>query len=68
MVTLKSEDMKAKIEEILDTLITEVRRGRSIDDCLSQYAEYADELRPLLFMAKSISDLPKPEPDPEAAP
>jgi hypothetical protein len=58
--------MKAKIEEILDRLITEVREGRSIDDCLSQYAEYAAELRPLLHLAKDISDLPKPEPDPEA--
>ncbi|MCK4941103.1 hypothetical protein KAS45_03335 [candidate division WOR-3 bacterium] len=54
--------MKAKIEEIFDKLIAEVRKGRSVDDCLREYAEYADELKPLLHLANTISDLPKPEP------
>lgn len=54
--------MKRKIEEILDQLVAEVNKGRDIDDCLREYSEYADELRPLLYLAQQITDLPKPEP------
>jgi hypothetical protein len=58
--------MKTKIEEILDELIAEVKKGRTVDDCLREYPEYADELRPLLHLVNSIAELPKPEPSPEA--
>ncbi len=58
--------MKVKIEEILNKLIAEVIGGRSIDECLKEHAEYAEELRPLLSLAKSITELPKPEPNTEA--
>ncbi len=66
MVIFRNEVMKAKIEEIFDRLIAEVRKGRSVDDCLHEYAEYADELKPLLYLANTINDLPKPEPSAEA--
>lgn len=58
--------MKAKIDEILDKLIAEVREGKSPDDCLREYPEHADELKPLLYLASSIDALPRPEPDAEA--
>lgn len=54
--------MKRKIEEILDRLVAEVNKGRAIDDCLREYSEYADKLRPLLYLAQQITELPKPEP------
>ena len=59
--------MKAKIDEILDKLIAEVRQGKSPDDCLREYPEHADELRPLLYLASTIDALPRPEPAAEAA-
>jgi hypothetical protein len=55
--------MKRKIEDILDQLVAEMKRGRTIDDCLREYPDYADRLRPLLQLAQEITDLPKPEPD-----
>ncbi len=55
--------MKRKIEEILDQLLDEMSQGRSVDELLSAYPEYADELKPLLELAQRISVLPKPEPD-----
>lgn len=58
--------MKPKIDEILDILLIEVIKGRSIEDCLREYPEFADELKPLLKLAANIQDLPKPEPHREA--
>ena len=54
--------MKQKIEEILDLLLSEMEKGKSLEDCLKDYPEYGDELRPFLSMAQQIKDLPKPEP------
>lgn len=65
MIIFRNGVMKAKIEEILDRLIAEIRKGRSFDDCLLEYPDYADELRPLLHLADSISELPRPEPNAE---
>ncbi len=58
--------MKSKIDELLDQLLEEIKKGRSIEDCLKEYPEYADDLEPLLRLAMSIEDLPKSEPTPEA--
>jgi hypothetical protein len=58
--------MRERIEEILDILINGVKEGKDIDDCLKQYPEYADDLRPLLLLASGIEDSPKPEVDPIA--
>lgn len=55
--------MKKKIEEILDILIGEIKEGKSVDSCLKEYPEYADELRPLLLLAARIEESPKPEVD-----
>lgn len=55
--------MPKNIEEILDQLIAEVSEGRSVEDCLSEYHEYRDELKPLLELFQRIHSMPKPEPD-----
>jgi len=54
--------MKRKIEAVLDQLIAEINKGRAVEDCLREYGEYADELRPLLHLAQQITGLPRPEP------
>jgi hypothetical protein len=58
--------MKLKADEILDLLLTEMQKGRSLEDCLEEYPEFAQELEPLLRLAGKIEDLPEPEPSPEA--
>jgi hypothetical protein len=58
--------MKIKIEEILDLLLTEMKKGKSIEDCLRAYPEYAQELEPLLRLSREIEDISKPEPNPKA--
>ena len=54
--------MKRRIEELLDQLVAEVGKGRTVEDCLREHSEYADELRPLLQLAQQIGGLPRPEP------
>jgi len=58
--------MKKKIEDILDQLIIEMNKGKTVDECLRKYHECADELRPLLQLAQQITELPTPEPRPAA--
>ncbi len=55
--------MKKKFEEILDILIKEIKEGKSVDDCLKEYPEYSEELKPLLLLASGIAEIPKPEID-----
>lgn len=55
--------MQKGIEEILDRLIAEINKGKSVEDCLREYREYAAELRPLLELFEQIRGLPMPEPD-----
>ncbi len=58
--------MSRKIEEILDSILAEMAQGRTADECLRAYPEYAEELRPLLFVAGRIAAMDKPEPEPES--
>jgi hypothetical protein len=55
--------MKKKIEEILDILIEEIKKGKSVDDCLKEYPEHSAELRSLLLLASGIEEIPQPEID-----
>lgn len=55
--------MKKRIEDILDLLINEIREVKSINDCLKEYPEYAEELKPMLSIACGIENTPKPEID-----
>lgn len=58
--------MKEKIEEILDKLLERIQEGEDVESCLKDYPQLADELRPLLYIAVKIEDLPKPQPDTNA--
>ncbi len=58
--------MEHDIELLLDNCISEMRNGKSIDECLAKYSQYAGQLRPLLQLAQQLEILPKPEPSFEA--
>jgi len=51
-----------EFETILDYCIDEMRTGKSMEECLSQFPEYAEELRPMLDVAGRLEALDAPEP------
>jgi hypothetical protein len=46
------------IEPVLDQCIEEMRAGRSLEECLSDYPAQAEELRPYLVMAQQLLEIP----------
>lgn len=58
--------MEQDIELLLDNCISQMRKGKIIDECLADYPQYADQLKPLLQLAEQIEDLPLPNPSSEA--
>ncbi len=58
--------MAKRLEEILDSCLNTIKKGKSIEYCLGLYPEYAQELEPLLRLALEIDEIPKPEPRKEA--
>ncbi len=51
------------IEDILDECLREIQARRvTVDDCLRKYPQYAEELGPLLEIARAIQDVPDIEP------
>ncbi|MDY6835632.1 MAG: DUF5667 domain-containing protein [Chloroflexota bacterium] len=52
-------------EDILDLCLNEVVRGKSIEDCLNDHPEQAEELEPLLRLASATYDLSAAGPDPD---
>lgn len=58
--------MKSRIEDIFARLLEEIEEGRSIEDCLSEYPDHAEELRSLLHLAGAVKQMPGPVPRPEA--
>jgi len=54
--------MKEPIEEILDICWEKIREGIPPEEVLRQYPDYADELKELLAIVRSIKDTPLPEP------
>jgi hypothetical protein len=58
--------MKSRIEDIFSRLQEEIEKGRSIDECLSEYPEHAEELRSLLQLAGAVKQMPRPMPRREA--
>lgn len=53
--------MGQKIDEILDNCLEEIKKGRSIEECLSQYFQFSKQLEPLLMLTSEIEKLPKPQ-------
>ncbi len=50
---IKGETMT--IQQALDQCLADIRSGSaSVDDCLRRYPEFADDLRPLLRMARRL--------------
>ena len=58
--------MEQDIELLLDNCISEMRNGKSIDECLAKYSQYAGQLRPLLQLVQQLENFPQPEPAKEA--
>jgi len=58
--------MKPKIEEIFESLLIEIQKGRRMEDCLKDYPEYRAELEPLLLLSCQLNGLPKLEPERQA--
>ena len=58
--------MSQNIDDLLDLTLTEIEKGKGIEDCLKDYPEFASELEPLLRIAFEIKGLHKPEPSPES--
>jgi hypothetical protein len=58
--------MKHNTDELFDQLLEEMQKGMTVDQCLAMYPEYADELKPLLEIVRSIADLSVPEPREQA--
>jgi len=58
--------MEQNIELLLDNCIDEIRKGKSVDECLANYPQYANQLKPLLQLAEQIENLPLPNPSFEA--
>jgi hypothetical protein len=58
--------MRRNIDDLLDQLLIEIEKGKSVKDCLKDNPEFASELEPLLKVALEIGELPKPEPRIEA--
>ncbi len=54
------------IEEILDLCLKDIRAKRAtVEDCLNNYPQYANELEPLLTTALALESLPDVKPSPE---
>ena len=49
--------------DALDLCVRRLRQGESIEGCLADYPELADELRPLLVTYAEIADSVPPAPD-----
>ncbi len=54
-----------EFETILDYCIDQMQSGTSLEECLSQFPEYRDELKPMLEMAAQLGALESPEPSVE---
>jgi len=58
--------MKNDLQTMLDHCLEEMRRGKSLEECLQEFPQWASQLKPLLRIAQSIEHLPRPEPSSEA--
>jgi hypothetical protein len=52
--------MSNKLEDILDYCIDQVRLGKAPEDVLREYPDAAEQIRPLLAVAKKLEELPEP--------
>lgn len=55
----------SEFETILDYCIDQIQAGKSMEECLAQFPEYRDELKPMLEMSVQLGELETPEPSVE---
>jgi len=53
--------MKAEFETILDECLDCMRSGEGLENCLSAYPQYANQLRPLMEIGGELQRLPLPQ-------
>lgn len=54
--------MKSSLEHLLDACLTQLNNGADLEQIISGYPEYADELRPMLVAAALVAiDVPPPQ-------
>ncbi len=58
--------MNSDFGAILDQCIARIRAGEELEDCLADYPQQAEALRPLLVLSLEIRDLPPPQARPQA--
>jgi len=51
-----------EFETILDYCIDQMQAGKSLEECLAQFPEYRNELKPMLDMSVHLGKLETPEP------
>jgi hypothetical protein len=62
------EGADSALYQALDDSLTSLEQeGITVEDCLTRYAEYADELRPLLQVASRVQSVPRPQPSQAAS-
>ena len=54
--------MSKNLETILDLCIDDLKKGKSIEDCLKQHPRYSTVLKPLLSLVNNLYEAPVPEP------
>lgn len=57
--------MKTGLPVILDGCLERIKKGETIEACLSRYPEVRQQLEPMLRAALSLSSLPRVQPSPE---
>ena len=62
---MKKQDKK-KFESILDECIERMGHGASLEECLRDYSQHAQELRPLLILASGLKSSMAVEPSAQA--
>lgn len=52
--------MKPRLEAAMADCLSRLEAGQALDDCLAHHPEFADELRPLLSLARDLGQVPMP--------
>jgi hypothetical protein len=56
---------KNEFKNVLEICLNRIRKGESIEKCLTDYSEYRSDLEPLLEMASQLNEVPRVVPSPE---
>jgi len=62
---MRNRERKVELPWVLENCIERIRRGDSIESCLSECPTMRNQIEPLLHTALSISSIPKVSPSDE---